>query len=103
MVIDRICNPQTLRTGCEPLYLYNCCTQTTSRFAASRKAIHMDAAELYHFLFETMPGIGILIGVGLVLSIIACVVMEKRTRKVFKNHEKTEDDWDLFDDDEQDD
>ena len=60
----------------------------------------MDMGEIYHFLFETMPGIGCLVGAGLVLSIIACVIMERRTRKQFKNHEKTEDDWSLFDDDE---
>lgn len=60
----------------------------------------MDIDEIYHFLFETMPGIGCLVGAGLVLSVIACVIMERRTRKQFKNHEKTEDDWSLFDDDE---
>ena len=61
----------------------------------------MDIDEIYHFLFETMPGIGCLVGAGLVLSIIACVIMERRTRKQFKNHEKTEDDWSLFDDDDE--
>ena len=48
--------------------------------------------ENYHFLFETMP--------GLLASIIVCVILERKTRKQFKNHEKTEDDWSLFDDDE---
>ena len=61
----------------------------------------MDMGEIYHSLFETMPGIGCLIGAGLVLSVIACVIMERRTRKQFKNHEKTEDDWSLFDDDDE--
>ncbi len=61
----------------------------------------MDMGEIYHFLFETMPGIGCLVGAGLVLSVIACVIMERRTRKQFKNHEKTEDDWSLFDDDDE--
>ncbi|MCI8451328.1 DUF6724 family protein [Enterorhabdus sp. P55] len=61
----------------------------------------MDIDEIYHFLFETMPGIGCLVGAGLVLSVIACVIMERRTRKQFKNHEKTEDDWSLFDDDDE--
>lgn len=61
----------------------------------------MDIGELYHFLFETMPGIGILVGAGLVISIIACVIMEFRTRRIYKNHEKTEDDWSLFDDDDE--
>ncbi len=59
----------------------------------------MNIEELYHFLFETMPGIGILVGAGLVISIIACVILEWKTRRVYKNHEKTEDDWSLFDDD----
>ena len=54
----------------------------------------MNIEELYHFLFETMPGIGILVGGGLVISIIVCFILERKTR------EKTEDDWSLFDDDE---
>lgn len=60
----------------------------------------MNIEELYHFLFETMTGIGILVGGGLVISIIVCFILERKTRKQFKNHEKTEDDWSLFDDDE---
>lgn len=63
----------------------------------------MDFGELYHFLFETIPGIGVLIGIGLVLSIIASVIMERRTRKRFQNHEPTEDDWSFFDDDDDED
>lgn len=59
----------------------------------------MDFGELYHFLFETIPGIGILVGIGLVLSIIASVIMEYRTRRRFSNHEAGEDDWSFFDDD----
>lgn len=60
----------------------------------------MDFGQLYHFLFETFAGIGCLIGIGLVLSIIACIIMERRTRKKFANREKAEDDWSFFDDDE---
>ncbi len=59
--------------------------------------------EIYHFLFETMAGVGVLVVAGLVLSMIANVVMERRTRKVYVNHEKTEDDWSFFDDDDDDD
>ena len=61
----------------------------------------MDFEALYHFLFESFAGIGVLIGAGLVISVIACVIMERRTRKVYKNHEKTADDWSLFDDDDE--
>ncbi len=62
--------------------------------------MNVNFEELYHFLFETMPGIGVLVGIGLLASIIVCVILERKTRKQFKNHEKTEDDWSLFDDDE---
>ncbi len=61
----------------------------------------MDFGELYHFLFETFPGIGCLVGIGLVVSLIVCVIMERRTRKTFANHERTEDDWSFFDDDDE--
>ncbi len=62
----------------------------------------MDFGEVYHFLFETIPGIGCLIGIGLVVSIIACIIMERRTRKRFANREAGEDDWSFFDDDDED-
>ncbi|MDR0515148.1 MAG: hypothetical protein LBG81_08340 [Coriobacteriaceae bacterium] len=61
----------------------------------------MDIAELYHFVFETYAGIGCLVAFGLVASLIACVIMERRTRKVFTNHQASEDDWSFFDDDEE--
>lgn len=63
----------------------------------------MDIGEIYHFLFETMPGIGVLVGAGIILSLIASVILERKTRKQFKNHAKTEDDWSLFDDDDDED
>lgn len=62
----------------------------------------MDFGEVYHFLFETFAGIGCLVGIGIVLSIIACVIMERRTRKKFVSREKEKDDWSFFDDDEED-
>ncbi|MDO4290253.1 MAG: hypothetical protein Q4C41_03370 [Eggerthellaceae bacterium] len=61
----------------------------------------MDIGEIYHFLFETVPGIGVLIGAGIVLSILVCIILERKTRKQFKNHAKSEDDWSLFDDDDE--
>ncbi len=64
----------------------------------------MDAAELYHFLFETYAGIGILVGAGIVISIIVCVIFEFRTRKIYRNHEVNpdEDEWSIFADDTED-
>ncbi len=60
----------------------------------------MDAGEIYHFLFETYAGIGVLVAAGLVISLILCVVMERKTRKVYKDRgPKTDaDEWSLFDD-----
>lgn len=63
----------------------------------------MSADQLYHFLFETYSGIAILFGVTIVICLIACVIMERRTRKIYKNHAKQEDDWSFFDDDDDDD
>lgn len=60
----------------------------------------MDLAELYHFLFETYAGMGILFAATLVICLIACVIMERRTRRIYKNHEKTEDDWSFFEEEE---
>lgn len=58
----------------------------------------MDAGALYHFLFETFAGLGCLVGIGIVVSLIACVIMERRTRKTFVDREADEDDWSFFDD-----
>lgn len=59
----------------------------------------MDWAALYHFLFETYAGIGCLVGAGIVLSLIACIIMERRTRKTFVDRAPSKDDWSFFDDD----
>ncbi len=62
----------------------------------------MDFGTAYHFLFETFAGLGCLVGIGLVVSIILCIIMERRTRKRFVDREPSEDDWSFFDDDEDD-
>ena len=41
----------------------------------------MDFGALYDFLFNTYAGIGCLVGIGLVVSLIACVIMEDRLLK----------------------
>ncbi|MGI6105832.1 MAG: DUF6724 family protein [Raoultibacter sp.] len=62
----------------------------------------MDIGALYYFLFETYAGVAVLVGIGIVIGLIACVIMERRTRKLYKNHEQTEDDWSFFDDETED-
>ncbi len=63
----------------------------------------MDFIALYHFLFETFEGIGILIGTVLIICLIACFAMEWNTRRKFKDRGPSpdEDDWSFFDDDEE--
>ena len=60
----------------------------------------MDAGEIYHFLFETYAGVGVLVLAVLIISIILAVILEMRTRKTFRDRgPRTEDDeWSLFDD-----
>lgn len=61
----------------------------------------MDFSELYHFLFETVPGIAVLIGAGLVVSIVVCVVLEFKTRRRFRHRDaEGRDEWSIFGDDE---
>ncbi len=61
----------------------------------------MDFNEIYHFLFETYAGVGVLVGAGIVLSLIVSVIFEIRTRKRYRNHEAApqEDEWSIFADD----
>lgn len=45
----------------------------------------MDFDAIYHFLFESFAGIGILIGVALVASLIYAIIAERKTRRVYKD------------------
>lgn len=64
----------------------------------------MDFNAIYHFLFESFAGIGVLVLAILLISILACVIMEWKTRRTFKDRGPAEDDDDFmfFDDDEDD-
>ncbi len=62
--------------------------------------------DVYHFLFETFGGIVVLLASAILISIIACVIMEIKQRKALKaRHEalakaQEEDEYDDdFDDD----
>ena len=62
----------------------------------------MTLDELYHFLFETYAGMGVLMGAVLVISIIVCIVLERRTKRLFRDRGPAEkDDWSLFGDDDE--
>ncbi len=63
----------------------------------------MDITELYHFLFESYAGVGILIAIGLVLSLIVSFVLEGKTRRLYKDRPSDDDSgWISFDEDEDD-
>ena len=62
----------------------------------------MDAvSQFFGWLFGTRPGVIALVAGGIVLFLIISVGLEVKTRKRFKNHEKKEGDWDLFDSDDE--
>lgn len=52
----------------------------------------------FKWLFQTRTGVLALLGGGIVLFFIISAILEVRTRAKYKNHERSEDDWDLFDD-----
>jgi len=53
----------------------------------------------FAWLFGTRLGVVALMVGGVLLFLVLAWLLEKRTRKQFYNHEKSEDDWDLFGDD----
>ena len=52
----------------------------------------------FGWLFGTRPGVFTLLGVGVLLSLLIAWLLERRMRKQFYNHEKSENDLDFFDD-----
>ena len=54
----------------------------------------------FAWLFGTRQGVITLVVGGLLLFLIIAFVLERRTRALYKNHARSEDDWDLFDDEE---
>lgn len=66
---------------------------------SQRKAHVMGAfVSFMSWLFGTRPGVICLVLGGIVLFLLIAFGLERKTRREFYNHERTEDDWDLFDD-----
>ncbi|OUO33486.1 DUF6724 family protein [Olsenella sp. An290] len=53
------------------------------------------------WLFNDRMGVICLIVGGIVLCLLIALLMERKTKQRYFNHEKSEDDWDLFGDDEE--
>lgn len=63
----------------------------------------MDFGQIYHFLFETYQGIGCLIAAFLVITTLVAVILERRTKALYKDRgDAPKKSW-LFDDDEEED
>ena len=56
----------------------------------------MDFDQIYHFIFETYEGIGVSVLVCLLICVLLAFILERRTRKIYKDRPKSEDDFDLF-------
>lgn len=64
----------------------------------------MDFGAIYHFLFETYVGIGVLVGASIVICIIVAALLELRTRKTYVDRgprDDEDDEWSFFDDDDE--
>ena len=56
--------------------------------------------DFFTWLFNDRMGVVCLIVGGIVLCLLIALLMERKTKKRYFNHEKTEGDWDLFGEDE---
>lgn len=59
-------------------------------------------SDFISWLFGDRTGVMVLVLGGIVLCLVIAVVMERKTKTMYFNHEKSEDDWSLFDDDDED-
>lgn len=58
-------------------------------------------SDFFTWLFNDRTGVICLVIGGIIICLIVSFVLERKTRKMYFNHEKSEDDWDLFDDDDE--
>ncbi len=59
-------------------------------------------SDLITWLFNDKTGVIVLVIGGILLCLIIAIVMERKTKQTYFEHEKTENDWSLFDDDDED-
>ncbi|MBM6774413.1 DUF6724 family protein [Olsenella profusa] len=57
--------------------------------------------DFFTWLFSDPTGVICLVLGGIVLCLVIALLMERGTKRRYFNHEKTDDDWDLFDDDDE--
>ena len=59
--------------------------------------------DFFTWLFSDRTGVVCLVIGGMLVCLLISFVLERRTRQEYYNHEKSDDDWDLFDDDDDED
>ena len=57
--------------------------------------------DFFTWLFNDKMGVICLIVGGIVICLVIALLMERTTKKRYFNHEKSEGDWDLFDDEDE--
>ena len=55
----------------------------------------------FNWLFADKVGVVCLVIGGMLVCLLISFVLERRTRERYYNHEKSDDDWDLFGDDDE--
>ena len=58
--------------------------------------------DFFMWLFTTRTGVLCLVVGGILLYLLISFILERKTRKQYYNHKKSDDDWDLFDDENED-
>ena len=54
--------------------------------------------DFFTWLFTDQTGVLCLVGGGILFFLLISLVLERRTKRRYCNHEKSDDDWSLFDD-----
>ena len=57
--------------------------------------------DFFTWLFSDRAGVICLIIGGIVLCLVIALLMERKTKQRYFNHEKSDNDWGLFDDDDE--
>ena len=55
--------------------------------------------DIFTWLFTDRTGVIVLIVLGILICLAIAFMMERKTKTMYFNHEKTDDDWSLFGDD----
>ena len=58
-------------------------------------------SDFFTWLFNDRMGVVCLLLGGIVICLLVSFLMERKTKQRYFNHEKSEGDWDLFDDEDE--